>query len=475
MGRPVRTDWKPLRRFTGRDSRGGLNTGPESGSDKNLPATLNDVHPVVITLEVRPRRRLSASMAALIGIGLVVLSGSGVWFAMHRGALGNETPKGSAALVKASVTTASASNIGTTSATIVWSTKTPMTSQVQYGTSDSYGLLSGFDSRPVTSHSVVLTGLTPGTRYDCAALSMKPGGVALRSSNLTFSTASAAGTPSISNLRVSETTPQSARVAWTTDQPSASQIQYGGTTAYGSLSMFNASLVTEHSVNLTGLTPGITYNASALAANSSGHVGVSENFVFTTPATGGIPVVSQATVSEITPTSARITWNTDQPAASQIEYGETTKYGFLSAFNPSLVKSHSMTLTGLVPGRNYNSSALSTSAAGQVGRSPNFTFATAAAPPVIHQPEAGDLADSSVTIEWTTDQPSTSQVAYGTTTAYGALSPVSPALVVSHSVTLNGLQPGTAYHAAAMSANAAGMANSAPDMKFITPARSVKK
>src|SRR6185295_6751674 len=59
-------------------------------------------------------------------------------------------------------------------------------------------------------------------------------------------------------------------------------------------------------------------------------------------------------------------------------------------------------------------------------------------PPVITNIAVSGVTTTSATITWTTDEPSTSQVAYGATSAYGSLAPASadPSLVVSHSQTL---------------------------------------
>ena len=79
-------------------------------------------------------------------------------------------------------------------------------------------------------------------------------------------------------------TGNSATITWTTDQASTSQVEFGTTTAYGSLSTASASLVTSHSVLLTGLTPGTTYNYAVWSSNSNWVQALSGNFMFTTQA-----------------------------------------------------------------------------------------------------------------------------------------------------------------------------------------------
>jgi hypothetical protein len=154
-----------------------------------------------------------------------------------------------------------------------------------------------------------------------------------------------------------------------------------------------------------------------------------------------------------------------------VEYGKTTQYGLLSGYIASPVTSHTLTLTGLTPGTVYNAAALSANPAGRVGASGNVSFTTLSAPPVISQLRAADITATSATITWKTDQPSTSRVQYGATTAYGTMSAENPSLVTSHSVTIVGLKPGMTYDSAAISTNSTGMQNASPNLKFTTLGR----
>src|SRR3989442_1224297 len=87
--------------------------------------------------------------------------------------------------------------------------------------------------------------------------------------------------PVISNVKVSPN-PTTATVTWTTDIGADSQVEYGTTTAYGSKSALNSSLVTSHSVRLSGLTRLTTYHYRVLSRASSSGLAVSGDFTFTT-------------------------------------------------------------------------------------------------------------------------------------------------------------------------------------------------
>ena len=53
------------------------------------------------------------------------------------------------------------------------------------------------------------------------------------------------------------------------------------------------------------------------------------------------PVISAVSASDITATSAVVTWTTDEVATSQVEYGVTTSYGSTTALDENKVTSHS--------------------------------------------------------------------------------------------------------------------------------------
>ena len=66
------------------------------------------------------------------------------------------------------------------------------------------------------------------------------------------------------------------------------------------------------------------------------------------------------------------------------------------------------------------------------------------------------VTSSSVTITWTTNEPSTSQVDYGPTTSYGSTTPLDSTLVTAHSVTLIGLTSNATYNFRVHSSDALG-------------------
>jgi hypothetical protein len=88
--------------------------------------------------------------------------------------------------------------------------------------------------------------------------------------------------------------------------------------------------------------------------------------------------------------------------------------------------------------------------------------------PVISAVAAKPVTSSSATITWTTNNASSSQVAYGTTSAYGLMSVLDGTLVTSHSVTLSGLAASTTYHYQVLSRDGQGNLGSSGDSTLKT-------
>lgn len=89
-------------------------------------------------------------------------------------------------------------------------------------------------------------------------------------------------------------------------------------------------------------------------------------------------------------------------------------------------------------------------------------------PPVITAVNATAITGSTATITWTTDEASTSQVEYGTTTAYGSSTPLDLAGVTAHSAGLSGLTLSTTYHYRVKSRDGSGNEAVSADAVFVT-------
>jgi hypothetical protein len=120
------------------------------------------------------------------------------------------------------------------------------------------------------------------------------------------------------------------------------------------------------------------------------------------------PIISDVQVVDITPYSAHITWETDEPCTSQVEHGITDGYGTVSPISSTLVTSHSMTLLGLDASTTYHVRARSQDVAYNETISDDVTFVTADLGDFHYvnqsHPSARDTNPGTIDLPWLTIQ-----------------------------------------------------------------------
>jgi len=121
-----------------------------------------------------------------------------------------------------------------------------------------------------------------------------------------------------------------------------------------------------------------------------------EYFFQTEPPDLTPPVISNVLVNS-TNTSATVTWTTDEPATSKVEWGASTSYEKPLVSDSALVTQHSLPLAGLQPNTTYNFRLTSTDYFENTTVTSNFTFQTKRNPGAILSDEfAGCTLDTSV-------------------------------------------------------------------------------
>lgn len=88
--------------------------------------------------------------------------------------------------------------------------------------------------------------------------------------------------PVISSVAVGTLTLSEATITWSTNEPATQQVEYGLTTAYGTLSPLDSSLGTNHSGTLSNLTPGTLYHFRVRNRDAAGNLAVSADGTFST-------------------------------------------------------------------------------------------------------------------------------------------------------------------------------------------------
>jgi Purple acid Phosphatase, N-terminal domain len=283
-------------------------------------------------------------------------------------------------------------------------------------------------------------------------------------------------------VSVSDTT---ATIQWTTDEAGTSVVDYGLTTSYSDTESLGG-YVTNHSITLTGLISGATYHfmVSSVDAETygpdanSGDNNPSADTMFVTSGGSDVtpPVITRfPTVTDTTNTTATIYWETNEVSTSLVEYQADTAgppYSE-SQSNASYTTTHTMTITGLESATNYHFRVGSNDIPSNgMTYSNDDTFTTDlepdTTPPVLFGVVVTNITDATAIVEWTTDEPATSTVQYGTSTSYGLSQTVSGNRQ-NHSVTLTDLNGSTQYHFRASSSDAIPNGPTySPDITFTT-------
>ncbi|MEK6982959.1 MAG: fibronectin type III domain-containing protein [Nanoarchaeota archaeon] len=185
--------------------------------------------------------------------------------------------------------------------------------------------------------------------------------------------------PNIEIIVIQDLNSNSAKVVWTTNESSDSQVEYGLDTNYGSTTPLDTNLVTSHSAILSNLMPSTTYHYRVKSGDASGNLAVSDDRSFATLSTDTTPPqIYLVYYNKVKSNEVKVYWNTDEPADTQLEYGLDTSYGTLTPLDPVLVTSHFQLVAGLNPSTLYHYRVRARDAAGNLGLSQeDYIFETA--------------------------------------------------------------------------------------------------
>ncbi len=268
-----------------------------------------------------------------------------------------------------------------TSAIIQWTTDEPATTSLNYGLGQSLGtVVNGSANRFTLAHSVRLTDLTAQTTYFVQVSSSDPDANTATSSLFSLTTLSVPDTSAPAILdgpTITSITDTKMTVSWTTDEPANSGVSYNDGTHFDLAS--DSTLTRTHQLTLSGLTPSTTYyiRVASTDANGNGPT-LSGTISATTAATPDTtaPVISGVSVTGVTPSSAVISWTTDEPSNSRARYGTTAGAADNSTADVTSVVQHQITLTGLAESSTYFFTVSSTDASNNTSTSAEASFTT---------------------------------------------------------------------------------------------------
>jgi peptidoglycan hydrolase-like protein with peptidoglycan-binding domain len=317
-------------------------------------------------------------------------------------------------------------SVSTSTVTINWVTDEISYGQVEYGTSESYGYITPLSTTLDISHSVVLTGLTASTTYHVRINARDDSGNASASADIPFSTLGDFTEPHIIPPVLSAIIPHEIQatlihVSWITDELADSQIEYGTTTEYGFTTSLDTTLTLSHEQFPDNLTPDTTYHLRVLSHDYAGNLSISDDYEFAT--LEGIsadpsPVLSSIMVTDIGTSSVIVTWTTDKPANSRVEYGLTGAYGRSTEYDETLTTTHKQLIENLSPHTTYHFRVISSDSVGNTSYSADVTFDTIQGevdripPTAIHDLAANSVNQTSLILTWSGPEDASGIISY---------------------------------------------------------------
>ncbi len=322
-------------------------------------------------------------------------------------------------------------------------------------------------------HSIGVTGLSAETSYNLEITASDTSGNTSEPDNRNFTTSSTPDTlpPTLlENLQVTAVTDTGFTIALCANEAIEGYFTLNGI----DYTMGEAATCQEHTFDSLAANTRYTVSAyfSDLAANgpvSSNPVTVSTlaNNDQTAPA-----IVFGPVITDISQTSAIVSWSTNEPSTSSIAYNNGSQYRVLN--DNRLKRFHSMQLTGLSANTSYTVTVSSTDASGNdpaVSSPQSFTtegVADTTAPLIIGRPAIIDITDSNAQVRWQTDENATALVRFGTSANALDKVVVDRGYQRQHSLTLTGLDPNTTYYLEVESNDLLGNTSSSSQLSFTT-------
>lgn len=280
-------------------------------------------------------------------------------------------------------------DIRQTTAILKWESSRITTTELFYGKSTSYGAVYKEGDIPsATSHTIFLKDLDPGTQYHFQIQGKDEFGDVIKSDDYTL--LKTLEFPKIQNVTFQPLTNEAIttiEVNWTTNIPTDGRVRYASTDGSDWREEYDGAFKTDHKFKIGGgkLLDKKTYLFKALVRDQYGNEATSENQSYTTPEDTRPPVITnlQAEVSvegsgETAQVSAVVTWDTDEPADSQVSYGEGTSGDFSNSTGKDTAPamSHLVVISNLKAAQTYHVKAKSADKSGNLSQSNSQNFVT---------------------------------------------------------------------------------------------------
>ena len=276
-------------------------------------------------------------------------------------------------------------NIGLTTAIVEFTVKDASKVKIYYGVSTDFGGAKEIaTSTSETTYTAELVGLLDGTKYYYKINTFDSEASEYEGTILDFTTLPR---PKISNVRIQQvagTAQPTLLVSWFSNTEVSSIVTYypAGNVSDARDEVNVALIKGEHRLIIRGLLPKTDYILVVKGRDKIGNEAVSDPQRFTTATDTRPPQISELHVegAAIPPTTTAaqestaqliVSWNTDEPGTSQVEFGEGTgtTYSSKTQEDGNLTYNHLVIISGLTPSKVYHLRAISRDEAGNVGNS----------------------------------------------------------------------------------------------------------
>ena len=362
-----------------------------------------------------------------------------------------------------------------TSVLVQWQTDEASSSMVDYrrGADSDYLRTAEADAAGVTDHRVTLTELMPETKYVLRVISVDLSADRNEAVSEAFTVTlppAEQAQPALAftvEPTVLDRTPSGFVLYWETNRHSTTEGTVAGQVIAGQEGQ-------KHTLVATGLQPDTEFVVTVRSAVPSEPAVTGQMAVSTLPAAQVAlePVLSLPGVVSAGPTGFTVAWETDVPASTALRYGLSSVLTvFQTATGAANVREHRVTVVGLTPNTVYYFRAVSSGAGGEgvsgVREARTAREVDTTPPVVVTGSAAFGVSQDRAVVEWTTDEPGDSRVEI--IGPDGALAPAYDAeLVLTHRVTVTGLQANTDYTLRVRTTNAVGLTGTGADVSIRT-------
>ncbi len=278
-----------------------------------------------------------------------------------------------------------ATSVNLSSAMIQFTSKDASKAKVYYGPTTAFGGIKEINvSALETTYSVDLTGLADGTKYFYRVNLFDSEGEEYQGDIYSFTTLPR---PRVSNVRIQQvrnSAQPAVLVSWQANTEISSIVTYWpqGETGSARDEVNVTRKAGEHQMLIRGLLPNTNYNLQVKGRDKIGNEANSDTQTFTTATDTRPPLISEISIegSTVPPTQTAgqdstaqlvVAWNTDEPATSQVEFGEGSgsSYSQTTQLDNKLTYNHLVVISNLTPSKVYHLRAVSKDEAGNLTHS----------------------------------------------------------------------------------------------------------